>query len=209
MNEANNLKPALSLELTDKDIFKAMKETPGYLDITPGDFKELYKLANKMTLQRLSESILAHHIMTQQVITVQPDTSLQDAASLMAKQQISGVPVVDSNNLVVGILTEKDFITNMGQGTANSFMDIISSCIGQTGCGAMAVRKKQVQDIMTTPAITATEETPLHDISVLLKTGSINRLPITNQDKVLTGIVCRGDIIFTHDKIIREALDQQ
>jgi CBS-domain-containing membrane protein len=209
MTELNAMAPSLSLELSDDDIYNAMKEIPGYLDITPGDFKDLYKRVYQITLQRLSRSILAHHIMSKQVITVHPETSLQDAASLMAKQRISGVPVVDSSNLVVGVLSEKDFITNMGQGTARSFMDIISGCITQTGCGAMAIRKKQVKDIMTTPAITATDKTPLHDISSLLKTGAVNRMPITDKNKILTGIICREDIIFTHSKIIKEALDQQ
>ena len=44
-------------DISDDDIFKAMKEIPGYLDTTPGDFKDLYRFAYKQTIERLTRSV--------------------------------------------------------------------------------------------------------------------------------------------------------
>lgn len=208
MTTLNTMDQSFSLKLSDDDIFKAMKEIPGYLDITPGDFKEIYLRVYRLTLQRISTSVLAQHIMSQPVITVRPEMSLQEAATLMATQQISGVPVVDADNLVLGMLTEQDFLSNMGQGLAKSFMDVISGCLSGTGCGALAIRKKFVQDIMSAPAITAMNTTTCPELSALLKSRGINRIPITNQHEILTGIVCREDIVHIHGQLLTDALDQ-
>ena len=59
------------IDLKDEDIFEAMKAIPGYLDITPGDFKEVYRLAYPHALERLSRAVTAREIMTREVVAVQ------------------------------------------------------------------------------------------------------------------------------------------
>ncbi|HIP38094.1 MAG TPA: CBS domain-containing protein [Desulfocapsa sulfexigens] len=197
MSNPNDVVCSLPLEISDQDIFDAMKEIPGYLDITPGDFKDIYELVYRHTLQRLSESVKAADIMTGKVVTVNPETAVAEAAELMAAREVAGVPVVDSGNHVVGILTERDFLSRMGRGNTKTFMGVVARCLEGKGCAAMAIREKLVGDIMTSPVITVKESMNSMEISALLREKRINRVPVIDQQGCLVGIVSREDIVHT------------
>ncbi len=64
--------------IIDEDIVGAMKKIPGYLDITPSDFMEIYRVAYDQALYRLKHAITADQIMTRQVITVSETTPLAE-----------------------------------------------------------------------------------------------------------------------------------
>jgi CBS domain-containing protein len=195
MTSSNDMVDVFTLPISDQDIYQAMKEIPGYLDITPGDFKDLYKLVYRHTLQRIAESIKAVDIMTRVVVTVQPDTPVQEAANLMAVKEVSGVPVVDSTRHVVGVLSEKDFLSRMGSGGPKTFMDVVARCLVAKGCAALEIREKKVEDIMTSPAVTVEENISLLEVSALFKAKKINRVPVIDQQGILTGILSREDIV--------------
>ena len=85
------------LEIKEEDIMTAMGEIPGYLDITPGDFKEIYLLAFQHALERLSREVAVGEIMTREVVFVKMDTPLAEVAAAMGQRGISGVPVVSDS----------------------------------------------------------------------------------------------------------------
>jgi CBS-domain-containing membrane protein len=93
-------------EISDEDILKAMKEMEGYLDITPGDFKEIYLHAYEHALKRLLRAVPAKEVMSKAVAAVDVDTPLKDVAGIMASRGVSGVPVLDQNRAVVGVISE-------------------------------------------------------------------------------------------------------
>lgn len=169
MTESNGLETSSPLEIFDKDIYEAMKEIPGYLDITPGDFKNLYKLVYRHTLERIAQAVKANDIMTKAVVTVTPETPVMKAAGLMAVKEVSGVPVIDKDNNVVGVLSERDFLSQMGGGGTKNFMTVVARCLEAKGCAALAIREKTVKDIMTSPAVTVNNDTKSLDIVALLK----------------------------------------
>src|SRR4030067_435205 len=103
-----------SIDISEEDIYEAMKEIRGYLDITPGDFKEIYKLTYRHAFNRLARSIKARDIMTKDVSFVTRATPLKEVAKLMAREKISGVPVIDADKKVLGVISEKDFLAHMG-----------------------------------------------------------------------------------------------
>ena len=72
-----------------------MKEIPGYLDITPRDFKEIYNHAYRQALSRLWREVTAAMIMTRDVVVVSEETPLAEVAAAMGEHGVSGVPVVD------------------------------------------------------------------------------------------------------------------
>lgn len=197
MTEPNGVKISSSMEMSDQDIYEAMKEIPGYLDITPGDFKDLYKLVYRHTLQRISQAVKANDIMTRAVVTVTPETPVKMAAELMAVKEVSGVPVVDKDNNVVGVLSERDFLSRMGGGGTRNFMTVVARCLVAKGCAALAIREKTVTDIMTSPAVTVNSHAQSLDIAALLKKKGINRVPVIDQRGCLVGIISRGDIVNT------------
>lgn len=186
---------SLDLKISDKDIYAAMKEIPGYLDITSGDFKELYRLAYRHALKRITQSIKAGDIMTREVVTAERGTPLREVAKRMAESGVSGIPVVETDQKVAGIISEKDFLTHMGAKDIKTFMDVVAAYLLDKDYAAISIRAKKAEDIMTSPPITITEDTTLFDITKIFKEKQINRVPVVDRNNYLIGIVSREDII--------------
>ncbi len=182
-------------DISDNDILEAMKAIPGYLDITPQDFKILYVSALKHAFQRLTEEIKAKDVMTAKVIFVQEDCSSREVAKEMAAHDISGLPVVNSEKKVVGIISEKDFLLQMGDKGTESFMDVVEHCLSNKGCLAITMRQQKARDIMRSPAITVSLDTPVSEIAHIFTEKKINRAPVTDEKGNLSGIVARADIV--------------
>lgn len=182
-------------DISDKDIYEAMKDIPGYLDITPGDLKEVFRFAYQHALRRIAGAVRACDVMTKEVHTVLRETPLKEVARLMANQRISGVPVLAADNTVIGIISEKDFLSRMSAPDGMHIMSIIAECLEGKGCRAVPIRQKTAGDIMTAPAVTVSEDMPLFEIMGLFAKQGINRVPVVDRVHVLKGIVSRADII--------------
>jgi CBS domain-containing protein len=118
--------------------------------------------------------IKARNIMTKEVITVTQDTPIYEAVELMAKNDITGIPVVDGQMNLVGILTEKDVL--------------------QLFYAHEHEKDKTVENFMSRPAVSFEEDANLRDICDCLVNNSFRRVPVTSKGKVV-GIVSRADII--------------
>ncbi len=181
-------------EISDEDVIEAMKGIPGYIDITPGDFKEIYQAAYTLAIKRLFDTLTAAKIMTQAVLFIDQGMDLVQAAALLAEKQISGAPVVDRDGRIVGVVSEKDFLKEMGVGAKPSFMQIANHCLNNQGCMIGRLHNKTVGDIMTRPPITGSPEMTIGTIAVLFADRQINRLPIVDKDGRPVGIVTRTDL---------------
>jgi CBS domain-containing membrane protein len=187
--------PRAKIDLKEEDIFAAMRQIPGYLDITPGDFKEIYALAFQHALERLNREVTVAEIMTREVVGVQPDTPLADVADAMGQRGVSGVPVLDNDRRVVGVVSEKDFLRRMGVKESQNFMTLVASCLRSKGCVALPIKKQTAGDLMSSPAVTVTPETRVRDLAELFAARHINRAPVTDAAGRLVGIVTRGDLV--------------
>ncbi len=185
----------LRIDISDDDIYEAMKEIPGYLDVTPGDLKELYVHAYHHALERIACSVRADDLMTRKVHVVNRETPLREVAEILATNEISGVPVVDANRHAVGIISEKDFCSHMGDRRARNLMGVIYDCVKNQDCLAMTIREQKAEDIMTAPVITVQEDTILMKITAILTENNINRVPVVDPQGRLAGIVSRADIV--------------
>lgn len=114
--------------------------------------------------------MIARDIMTRTVCTIRPQTSAQEAAQLLSQKRISGLPVVDENSKIIGIVTEADIISKVNR------------------------EGLRVADIMSHEVITVDEETLVSDIAMLLTGRKIKRVPVVQNNR-LVGIVSRGDIV--------------
>lgn len=106
-------------------------------------------------------------VMTSRVITVTEKQTKQQAARLLSDHRISGLPVVNDDNAVVGVVTEYDIISKQG---------------------------KMVGEIMTRGVISVTPDTDLEDVGHMLVHERIKRLPVLDQGR-LVGIVSRADLV--------------
>lgn len=114
--------------------------------------------------------MIARDIMTRKVYTIRPEASAQEAAQLLDQHRISGLPVVDEGNDIIGIVTEADIISKVDR------------------------EGLRVSEIMSTEIISVNEETPVSEIALLLTERKIKRVPVV-QDGKLVGIVSRADIV--------------
>jgi CBS domain-containing membrane protein len=182
---------------SDQDIYEAMKKIPGYLDISVGDFKELYLLAYRHAETRLHNRMRAADAMTREVISIRPETPLAEAAALMASHHITGLPVTEEDRTVVGILSEQDFFRNMGDGRQTSCMALVADSLASGSCPAVTIRRRTAEEIMTAPVITVSESTPLSEVGKLMWEKGISRVPVTDSRQRLLGILTRSDIMHT------------
>ncbi len=112
--------------------------------------------------------------MTKDVIAVTPMTPIYEAMNLLTENEISGLPVVDEDKRLVGILTEKDVLKIL-----------INSNIGE---------HDKVKDYMTTHVVSFSEETSATTVCEFFIKNPIRRVPIVKEGKLI-GIVSRRDII--------------
>jgi CBS domain-containing protein len=132
------------------------------------------KETSKMTKGRVTQmrdAKTAKDIMTTKVVTVKPSTSIEDAARLLVRRKISGVPVVDEKDKtkVVGILTEADLL-------------------------AAPSGAKTVAEVMKKRVVSVSPDTPVDEIAEILVKKKIKRVPVIDAGK-LVGIVSRIDVL--------------
>jgi len=182
-------------EISDEDVYEAMKEINGYIDISMSDFRELYLKAYQHAIHRYEHSVKARDIMTKEVISVGRNTDLLEVAELLAKYDISGVPVITSEKTVIGVISEKDFLRRIVTSTSQNFMSVIAECLGNKGCLASSIHSGKAGEIMVAPAVTCRMETPLFRLSAMMNSHKINRLPVIDEKNRLAGIVSRADLV--------------
>ena len=116
----------------------------------------------------------AREIMTEEVICVRKDTPVIEAIELMASRHITGIPVVEEDMTLIGILSEQDVLRLF-----HTFDE---------------EKNRKVEQFMTQPAVHFEVDEPLLDICFCLRDNAIRRVPVTSEGKVV-GVISRSDII--------------
>jgi CBS domain-containing protein len=150
----------------------------------------------------MNENPQQHHvgdIMTTDVISVRPDTSVGEIARLMSQHDISGLPVVDADNRVVGVITELDMIVRNTHFKLPSFIFIFDNMIPLEMPGHYRERLEKVlgttaREIMSEPAVTITPDATIEALAELMVERRMNPVPVVENGQLI-GIVSRSDII--------------
>jgi CBS-domain-containing membrane protein len=186
-------------ELSDQDLREALKELKTYVDITEEDLRKIYAIALKHARRRLGETVLVRDSMTKDVVKVKRDTDLQEAARRLSGLRISGMPVVDDANKVIGVISEADILSLAGVKRGHTFKDILRHVLGETLPG----RKEgnTVGDVMSSPAITTGPDRDIREVAAVLDERRIKRLPVVDGEGKLVGIISREDIVRAMGKV--------
>lgn len=138
----------------------------------------------------------ASDIMVTQVITVRPESNVQEVAELLLKHRISAAPVVDANGRLVGIVSEGDLLRRAEAGTERERSWWLRLLMGREILAAEFVKEhsRKVADVMTKDVITASPATPVSEIATTLESNRIKRVPIVEGGK-LVGIVSRANLL--------------
>jgi CBS domain-containing protein len=134
-------------------------------------------------------------IMTRDVSTVTPETSLRDLAMLLSERQISGVPVVDADGVVVGVISEADLLVKQLSRPLSRRLPI-EWILGERHDPEELRRRAAttVGGAMSAPAVTIEIDQPIREAANLMVDRRVNRLPVL-ADGQLVGIVSRADLV--------------
>ena len=138
----------------------------------------------------------AAEIMTTKVMTVGENASVAEVAKLLAEHGISAVPVVDTDNRVIGMVSEGDLLHRTETGTEQRrswWLEMMAST-NQLAGDYVKSHSANVKDVMTRDVISVTDTTTLADIAILLEANRINRVPVVRDGK-LVGIVSRANLV--------------
>lgn len=138
----------------------------------------------------------AKDIMTTTVITVAPEASIPEVARLLLERHISAVPVLDSGDRLVGIVSEGDFLRRAeeGQHRHGSWWLRLLSATAANATEYVKTHGRSAADVMTRDVVTVTEDAPVGEVAHLLETKRIKRVPVLRDGKVV-GIVSRADLL--------------
>jgi CBS domain-containing protein len=136
-------------------------------------------------------------IMSSPVVTIGPEATVQEAASLMLQRDLSCLVVVDGRNHIVGILTHSDFgMHRRLVPLADNLYQLLGSWANPKAIEDIAqeVRSRLVKEVMTREVEVVSEDAPVGEVVERMLRRRVNRLPVM-RDKELVGIVTRHDLL--------------
>ncbi|MCC7345803.1 MAG: CBS domain-containing protein [Variibacter sp.] len=138
----------------------------------------------------------AADVMVTDVVTVSPDATVQEVAKLLLAKRISGVPVVDAEGRLVGLVSEGDLIRRPESGTSRRHPWWLAMLAGRDALAAEYIKEhgSKVADVMTRKVISIAPETSLNEVANLLERNAIKRVPVVKDGKVV-GIVSRANLL--------------
>lgn len=143
--------------------------------------------------------MLAKDIMIKDVISAKGTDPLSEVAKIFVEKNISGMPVVDENNKVIGIISEGDLVYQqkpLAQPMFINFFDGILQIDRKDFWEELSkMAAYEVNQLMSKQVITAHENTAINEIASLMINKKINRVPIVDDDGCLVGLITRQDII--------------
>ena len=140
----------------------------------------------------------AKDIMTVDVITVKPETTVEELARLLIEHKISGVPVVGEDNQLIGVVTENDLIKKNARLHIPTIIRLFDAYfLLNSGKVEDEIKKMvagTVDEICNKEIVSLTEETTLEEIATIMSEKNIHLLPVL-RDGVVVGIVGKADIV--------------
>ncbi|MBR6756850.1 MAG: CBS domain-containing protein [Peptococcaceae bacterium] len=143
--------------------------------------------------------MLAKDIMTKEVITVLEDATIQAVGKLFVEKNISGVPVVDEEGKLKGILSEGDLVYQQKPINPPLFINLFDSVIQldrkEFWEDVNKIAARTAGELMTKTVITADENATVEELAKLMINKKVNRIPIVNAANQVIGLVSRHDVV--------------
>jgi len=139
-------------------------------------------------------AVACSDVMARDVVTVTPDTELEQAWNLLRRHKVKALPVVDGTGRIIGIVTVADFLRQLDDTTAAGLATKLQGLLRRTP-GINAGKAKVVGDIMSPEVKTAYEATPVADLVHQLSDYGFHHIPVVDERKGLVGMVTQSDLI--------------
>jgi CBS domain-containing protein len=143
----------------------------------------------------------ASDIMTTDVITVKKETNLKDLARLLYRNHINGVPVVDDDGLLIGIICESDLIRKDKKLHIPTVVAIFDWVLylespKKIEKEIQRINATTVEDLYIKEVVTVNEKTPVDEIATIMEEKKVYTIPVMDRDR-LVGIIGKADLIRT------------
>ncbi|MFI5013362.1 MAG: CBS domain-containing protein [Hyphomicrobiales bacterium] len=138
----------------------------------------------------------ARDVMTSPVISVSPAAQISEAIGVMLRSHLSGLPVVDAEGRLVGMLSEGDLLRRTELGTERHRPRWIEAFLipGRSAADYVHTHGRRVEEVMTSAPINVEDDASLEDIVSLMEQKHIKRVPVLQAGR-LVGIVTRADLL--------------
>nr|WP_290227525.1 CBS domain-containing protein [Trichocoleus desertorum] len=139
-------------------------------------------------------------VMSRNPITVKPETPLQEVVQILATRRISGLPVVDQSDKLIGVVSETDLMWQETGATPPAYIMILDSVIylenpARYERDLHKALGQTVGEVMSRDPVTTSPDQPLQDAARLMHERSIHRLPVLDANGHVVGVLTRGDIV--------------
>lgn len=186
----------MSTKPTREDFIKAMEEMDSYVDVTPEDLMVLNEKATRHARLRAVRDVPVGRCMTRELVTVSPDVPVTQAALLMLRHHIAGMPVVTATGELVGVFTEADLLAAVGlrhHQPHHSIWQTLESIFSPET--PMDTLSGSVGELMVRDVVTLREDATLGDVIATMGRHAIKRVIVTDENSKVVGIVTRSNLI--------------
>ena len=194
--------------LAREDFEHALDDMGSVVDVTVNDLIQITEKARKHAQLRHTESLLIENLMSRPVHTIHADASLGEAAEVLLSERISGLPVVNTSDQLIGIITEADFLSAIGvpcHPPTHNFWQALSGMFSQPL--QLHEPNENVGALMVSEVVTVHPEQTLHDAVESMKSHRVKRLVVIDGQQSPIGMLTRSDLVRVFFERIRETED--
>jgi CBS domain-containing membrane protein len=189
-----NLKSMDRLGVRPDDLKQALGSLDTFLDISEADVSRIYELAAQHAFRRKTGEITCADIMSRKLVTVPPETPLEDAWALLRFHKIGALPVVDAEQRAIGIVSLVDFLKRANLKSYQNFEEQLVGFVKGGNPGTLG-DSRVVREIMASPVFTVPASMHIVELVPLLSSRGLHYVPIADGDDKLVGMVTQSDLI--------------
>lgn len=182
-----------------EDYQRALESMGTLIDVAAQDVMTLAERAEHFSRQRANEALGVTQIMSQPVQFVHPETPMSEAAHLMVKERISGLPVVDDNDQLIGIITEADFLRGLGLPAhypTHNVWQTLEAMFSHFGHQPqLEAPNAPVSAYMVRDVVCILPDDNVNGVLERMKRHQIKRVLVCDQDRHLLGVITRSDLV--------------
>ncbi|OPZ79449.1 MAG: Magnesium transporter MgtE [Actinobacteria bacterium ADurb.Bin444] len=146
------------------------------------------------------DKVKAGDIMSFPVVTIEPGATVRELAAVLADNNISGLPVVDEDGKLLGVVSEEDLLLLDADLHFPRYVQVFDSVIFLESVRKFEERFRKafaakVSDVMSRDPVIVTKEATLREVATLMSRKDVNRLPVVDETGHLLGIIARGDVL--------------
>jgi CBS domain-containing protein len=190
---ANDLPLVVQGPMEDEAALAQMRRSRvRHLIVQQGDDLRIVSMRDYL-FKAAEANLVARDLMTSPAVACRGLAFFEEVAEILAERDISGMPVVDDDGSVIGVISERDLAYALGGPMVRLALrrhnDKPLHGVTDLPRGA-----RRARDIMTSPALTITLDVPLEEIALMMRSHQVNRLPVLDDGNLL-GVVTRGDVL--------------